>query len=80
MLDKELNVQVRVALIFALVILLVIGGGIVTFINLSSLAGALPGLNTAKKFGPELYGALARTRLTLTCMSSTSGKAGGLKL
>jgi hypothetical protein len=63
---KELNVQTKMALIFTLVILLVIGGGIATFINLSSLAGALPGFNTAEKFGPDLYGALARTRLRLT--------------
>ena len=62
---KELDVQVRIALIFSLVILLVIGGGIVNFINLSSLVWSSAGWNTLEKLGPELYGALADTRLTL---------------
>jgi hypothetical protein len=60
----KLNVQTKIALFFSLVILLVIGGGIVTFTILSSLAWALPEFNTPEKFGPDLYGALARTRLT----------------
>ncbi len=63
---KKLNVQTRIALIFSLVILLVIGGGIATFMILSNLAWALPGLKTAGKIGPELSGALASTRLTFT--------------
>ena len=63
---KKLHVQTRIALIFSLVILLVIGGGIATFMILSNLAWALPGLKTAGKIGPELSGALASTRLTFT--------------
>jgi hypothetical protein len=61
---KEPKVRAKIATIFALVILLVLGGGIVHFLNLSSLAWALLGLYPAEKFSPGLYGALVQTRLT----------------
>jgi hypothetical protein len=63
---KKLNAQTKIALIFTLVLLLVIGGGIIAFIILSNFARDLPGFTLAEKLGPDLYGALARTRLTLT--------------
>jgi hypothetical protein len=65
---KELNVQAKIAVTFALVILLVMVGGMVHFLSLSRLAGALPEFNTAEKFGPGLYGALARTQLTFAAI------------
>jgi hypothetical protein len=65
---KELNVQAKIALIFALVALLVLVGGVVHFLNLSSLAWALPVFSPAEKFGPGLYGALARIRLTFAAI------------